>query len=136
MKVIKLGICGSLVLIGALIRFANAADNKNYERKAICLSDSSQLKMSAKDSSVIDETRKLVKLYGDASISEGSSKITAEYIEFNEDTRMGVARGNVVIYSYNKIIIKNPIASFFKLEYPPNNSVKEEQSPAGFQHPH
>ncbi|MCJ8210311.1 hypothetical protein MUY27_11380 [Mucilaginibacter sp. RS28] len=58
-----------------------------------------QLKATAKDSSYFDEKQHMIKLYGNASISNGNKTIMADYIEFNGQSKTGKAEGNIKIYS-------------------------------------
>ena len=53
------------------------------------------VKYSAADSTVTDIDKHIVKLYGKACITNSSTRVNADYIEFNSVEKTGTAKGNV-----------------------------------------
>ncbi|NCD70903.1 hypothetical protein [Mucilaginibacter agri] len=63
------------------------------------------LKFLASDSTVVDKDQHTVRLYGKACITNSSTRVNADYIEYNTDEKIGTAKGNVILYDIGENVM-------------------------------
>lgn len=74
------------------------------------------IKWSAQDSTYTDNDKHIIKLYGKACITNSSTRVNADYIEFNSVEKTGTAKGNVVLYEIGENIIAKSSEAVFKMK--------------------
>ena len=100
---------GLLVCLFPLALHFKATSQSSYNSKY----PTDTVKFSASDSTVTDNDKHMVKLYGKACITNSTTRVNADYIEYNSTEKTGTAKGNVVFYDISEnIIAKSSEATF------------------------